>query len=199
MSCSEWFPATNLQKILWGIEKELPRTHKKNTFKRFFLQFKPPNFCSQVLCEMVFDEGFWFQQTASFVPPPVCKDVIYESMNGDGPCLAILRNALENSKVANTDWWNFGAPKLLWVMFRCGSYSSHYLMTLLFFCTDATKAMKFRFIQVVGGFAQIWGRFCLQSSIINLCQIGKKHPKLCVLKIPDDDPTNCHEVVNQCA
>lgn len=133
MSCSEWFPATNLQKILWGIEKELPRTHKKNTFKRFFLQFKPPNFCSQVLCEMVFDEGFWFQQTASFVPPPVCKDVIYESMNGDGPCLAILRNALENSKVANTDWWNFGAPKLLWVMFRCGSYSSHYLMTQLFF------------------------------------------------------------------
>ena len=132
MSCSEWFPATNLQKILRGIEKELPRTHKKNTFKRFFLQFKPPNFCSQVLCEMVFDEGFWFQQTASFVPPPVCKDVIYESMNGDGPCLAILRNALENSKVADTDWWNFGAPKLLWVMFRCGSYSSHYLMTQLF-------------------------------------------------------------------
>lgn len=54
------------------------------------------------------------------------------------------------------------------------------LMTPFFFCTDATKAMKFRVIQVVGGFAQIWGRFSWTFSIINLCQIGKKSTPSCV-------------------
>lgn len=72
-------------------ERTSKDTQKKGPLRDFCVQFKPPNFCSQVLCEMVFDDGFWFQRTASFVPPPVCKDVIYESMNGDGPCLAILK------------------------------------------------------------------------------------------------------------
>ena len=169
---------------------------QKNTFKRCFLQFKPPNFCSQVLCEMVFDDGFWFQQTASFVPPPVCKDVIYESMNGDGPCLAILRNALENSKVANTDWWNFGAPKLLYVEDVEVTAATNDPVFFLYRCNESYEIQSYSSGgRVCTDLGQIFLNFFYHQLVPDW---KEKHPKLCVF-LPDDDPTNCHEVVNQCA